>query len=1830
MAELKYSLQLRGRIRTKVTKLHDEITASLFTLSESDKRTSLASVESWKNELLKLNERIGSSMFESNASADAMEKEWEACEKYELKVIQTSTLLGTSLPQPSSPVAAAPSSPRLSKLKLPEIPLPTFSNAKDENLSEFVTNLEDVINKYALSEGEKYVFLKKQLSGDPLTLVSSLSGSDRSYAKAKGLLGEAFADIPTQQFGVIRRLADLKFMDTDPYAYISEMRQIQDLFKTLKIQSEQILQYFLWNSMPTNLRLQFVNMCNCEKPDLQSINLHIFKAVERCKEFHKKSDIRPLGRDITETPLSGFAADVKPSFNNSQNSTRYFCSLCSSQTEKDFSHTTKECTKYDNPNSKVNRLKEIGACIKCGYANHTYKSCNSKLKKCFHCSKYHMSFLCLSSDKAKQKSVSSGIVLAGHTYQVDVGETAILPTFQCQIRGRVVRGMKDSGCQPNFILESLARDLDLPEISKKIKVTINGFNECKEYITKVVAVELNISNVNHTIHAICIPNINTDIALPGLTNIARVFKSKGYRLADGSLVEGDGISGLQLILGMTNPEVLLETQVSFGGPVPSVFSNTKLGVMFSGCLGRLRSNLEHLPSVTGKPPHTKRRVSPETHPQVHKESAETRKVSVNHIVLTTKNRLNEKVLQNAMEETLEEECNRSLGYDTEEFRENTTETNDKLTDYVLENTQRLENGRLRVPLTWREDVAKHLGKNLQLAKVILRSQKKTPMEKLIQMDKAIKELETCDVIEKIPNLDEFLKTTPNHSFLPHMGVFRPDHETTKCRIVFLSNLCGRDETGSISLSHNQAIHPGPCLNQKITTALIQLRFDSHIVTYDLRRAFLQLSLYEEDSNKLLFLWFRDVINKDFSIVAYRNLRLSFGLRCSPSLLMLALYRILCVDSDEDSVEDRELKRLLYALIYMDNGAYTGGREEVQQVYGKLNNIFNPYKFQTQQLCTNNEILQAKIDSDQESDTPDSVKLLGLNWDRVEDKLSPQKIELNSNADTKRLVLQSVASQYDPFNIQGPCLNRARLFLHSLQTSQRGWDTVLDGSELKEWKTIVKQVNKSIAPKIPRSMGARKDSYELVMFTDASRHIYAAVAYLKNEETNEVSFLAGKNKLLNKQLELKTIPTLELQAITLGVEKMVELYEELAGPSCVCPLKITKRTLYTDSSISIHWLGSQAVNYEKMQTKTVFVRNRLEYIERKCKDFPITFRFVATNDNPADCLTRCLSPSMLEKSCFHTGPSFLRDKNYVSDLSVSIPKLSLPTLESGHTEVKAAEIKIKEDLITLENYSNIQKPIRVLSMVLKFVRNMKKSIQKIVDDNENLKEQAWKLILIQEQRKQFEEIHKFLAGKSCPKKSIPSLVSRLNLFIDDGIIKLKSKFGRWLGIRKFCFPILLCSKSYILKLIIRDTHETFAHAGCYTVLMELKKRFWFDKAFSTVKQILKQCQICKRFNNRKIKLNQNSYRDFRTNPSPIPFQHVFMDHLGPFHVGVGNERRKVWLLLVTCLWSRAVQLHVCHDMTVRSFLLAFQTQVLREGTCRCVYTDLGSQLVAGSKTIRDFVGREEAKNYLKENGIDSFTFDHYAKGNSTLGSLVESCVKLVKRLIYGAIHNHVLNLNDFYFVIEQVQHIVNKRPISFKEALRDNDGDNLPTAITPELLTKGRELLALNVVPELEPADDDPEWTPDNSPDKMWEEMKQIRNIRKKLGQIYDQQFQNYLIDMATNSKTKYLPVSHTPLEVGDIVLISDPMLKTNNFPLARVLSLETNNLGETTVAILQKGGTREKVKRHVSSLIPYFRPASQTVRKAETLKTNNEPKQKPSRPLRRAAVESRRKTALIS
>jgi len=387
-------------------------------------------------------------------------------------------------------------------------------------------------------------------------------------------------------------------------------------------------------------------------------------------------------------------------------------------------------------------------------------------------------------------------------------------------------------------------------------------------------------------------------------------------------------------------------------------------------------------------------------------------------------------------------------------------------------------------------------------------------------------------------------------------------------------------------------------------------------------------------------------------------------------------------------------------------------------------------------------------------------------------------------------------------------------------------------------------------------------------------------------------------------------------------------------------------------------------------------------------------------------------------------------------------------------------------------------------------------------------------------------------------------------------------------------------------IVVETHTKLNHCGYWSVLSELRKNYYIPSCYSVVKRTLRKCIWCRRFNNRSIKVNQSDYRDFRLSPSTIPFRTMFIDYLGPYTVKLSGVRIKVYLLCLTCLWSRALNLQLCRDLSVPNFLKAFQLHTMEYGVPERVLSDSGSQLVAAGHSIEDFVRDPDTQLYFANNNMKAIKFTTYPKGCNKLGGIVESCVKIVKRLIAGAIRKNVIDYFDFAFIVSQTIHLANRRPIAFKESLHDQTQQfELPSVITPEILLKGHELVSLNIIPTLHT--DVEEYTPE--PRNINRAAQCLSECRKYLVELFNKEILSNLMVHSTDVKERYVHIKHEALQRGDIVLLKEPLLKPVNFPLGIVTEVTVNDLGEATAVKARKGATGEVVRRHTSSIVPLLR-----------------------------------------
>ena len=77
----------------------------------------------------------------------------------------------------------------------------------------------------------------------------------------------------------------------------------------------------------------------------------------------------------------------------------------------------------------------------------------------------------------------------------------------------------------------------------------------------------------------------------------------------------------------------------------------------------------------------------------------------------------------------------------------------------------------------------------------------------------------------------------------------------------------------------------------------------------------------------------------------------------------------------------------------------------------------------------------------------------------------------------------------------------------------------------------------------------------------------------------------------------------------------------------------------------------------------------------------------------------------------------------------------------------------------------------------------------------------------------------------------------------------------------------------------------------------------------------------------------------------------------------NERKKVWILAITCLYTRGINLKICMSANVKDFIRAIQLHVYQYGIFETCMSDSGSQIVSGTGTIQEYLSDEETKQYL---------------------------------------------------------------------------------------------------------------------------------------------------------------------------------------------------------------------------------------------------------------------------
>ena len=155
--------------------------------------------------------------------------------------------------------------------------------------------------------------------------------------------------------------------------------------------------------------------------------------------------------------------------------------------------------------------------------------------------------------------------------------------------------------------------------------------------------------------------------------------------------------------------------------------------------------------------------------------------------------------------------------------------------------------------------------------------------------------------------------------------------------------------------------------------------------------------------------------------------------------------------------------------------------------------------------------------------------------------------------------------------------------------------------------------------------------ELIGFADASQQAYGACLYIRatNNDNTIVNLLTSKSKVA--PLKMTTIPKLELCAALL-LSKLARCVSKVLN------IPASNIHLFSDSKVILAWLRSEPYK------RKLFVANRVSAIQQAVAG--VNWRYVSTKDNPADLISRGMSPIVIKSSTlWWNAPSWLRQPMY---------------------------------------------------------------------------------------------------------------------------------------------------------------------------------------------------------------------------------------------------------------------------------------------------------------------------------------------------------------------------------------------------------------------------------------------------------------------------------------------------------------------------------------------------------------------------------------------------------
>ncbi|XP_028408116.1 uncharacterized protein LOC114530710 [Dendronephthya gigantea] len=1005
-------------------------------------------------------------------------------------------------------------------------------------------------------------------------------------------------------------------------------------------------------------------------------------------------------------------------------------------------------------------------------------------------------------------------------------------------------------------------------------------------------------------------------------------------------------------------------------------------------------------------------------------------------------------------------------------------------------------------------------------------------------------------------------------YLPHHGIYHPK-KPDKIRVVFD---CSADYFGT---SLNKILLQGPDLTNSLVGVLTRFRQEPVAFMADIEAMFHQVWVPSEHWNFLRFLWWPDG-NLDLEIQEYQMVVHLFGAVSSPSVCNYALRKT----ADDNELDYPTVATVIRRNFYVDDCLRSDKTEEsTTKLIDDLRTVCTKGGFHLTKFVSNSRNVLESIPAEERSQETRTLDLdrerlpikraLGIQW-CVESDMFEFRIILSDKPLTRRGILSTISSVYDPLGFVAPFILPAKGILQDLCRKDIDWDEDIPEAYRIQWMKWLTELPLLHKLQIPRCIKPTQFgtvvSRQIHIFSDASESGYGAVAYQRLVDDNETihcAFLMGKARLA--PIKAITIPRLELTAAVVSVRIGELLKKELDGRYEII--------YHTDSLTVLRYIISEQHRFH------VFVANRVQLI-RDYSD-PHQWRYIETAENPADDASRGIKGTeFLNQQRWFNGPKFLWTPEqewpdqpiFLGPISYDDPEVK-KEIESSATKTSEVVDHTSKLIHSISDWYRLKKSVAVFLRVKKILRTRRQSGLNSTDKDtqherkfplsaEELAKSEIAILKYVQHTEYHKEItylqdvmtesgdigcRKLQKKKKSDIKKI-SHIYRLDPYLDGEVLRVGGRLDRANLPQEIAHPIILPYKSHVTSLIIRHVHQQLGHAGRNHVIATLRENYWIVKINAAVRRVLSKCVFCRRYHGKPNEQKMSNLPEDRVTPAP-PFTHTGVDYFGPFIIKEGRKELKKYGAIFTCLVSRAVHIEVANSLSSDSFIQALRRFISRRGPVTKIRSDNGSNFVGANKELiraMKEMNHNQIQIKLRREGIEWLFNTPTA---SHMGGVWERQIKSIRKILAGLLYEHGSRLDEesFRTLLCEVEAVINSRPLTM---ISSDPTDLHPLTPNHILTTKSSIILP----------------PPGNFQRNDIYLHRRWRRVQYLVNLFWTRWKREYLLTLQARSKWQQPKRNLTP---GDIVILKEENTPRNVWPLGLVVDTQPDSKGFVRTVIVR-------------------------------------------------------------